>query len=272
MSINNGFYILQVVTLYWIVSISMVYLNKVILSAYDSTIPAPIFVTWFQCAITCLICIVFGEIGERSRQKGGGSYFDSYPIVKYNVASGVSVMPLSIVFVGMIALNNLCLKYVEVSFYNVARSLSIVFNVLFTFIILGERTSILTCSTLVIVLYGFYIGIEGEVNFSLFGTVAGVLASVFVSLNSIFTAKVLPKVQNDKSLLLYYNNVNALVLFAPLIIAFEYQVMRYFKCWCLFVIDFLFTFSTYQHYTMCTLLSPFFRVLIKITITITLLS
>lgn len=225
MSINNGFYILQVVTLYWIVSISMVYLNKVILSAYDSTIPAPIFVTWFQCAITCLICIVFGEIGERSRQKGGGSYFDSYPIVKYNVASGVSVMPLSIVFVGMIALNNLCLKYVEVSFYNVARSLSIVFNVLFTFIILGERTSILTCSTLVIVLYGFYIGIEGEVNFSLFGTVAGVLASVFVSLNSIFTAKVLPKVQNDKSLLLYYNNVNALVLFAPLIIAFEYQVI-----------------------------------------------
>jgi GDP-fucose transporter C1 len=175
--------------------------------------------------VTCAICIIFGELGEKSRQRGGGSFFDSYPIVRYNISAGISVLPLSVVFVGMIALNNLCLKYVEVSFYNVARSLSIVFNVLFTFLILGEKTSMLTCSTLAIVLYGFYIGIEGEVNFSLFGTVAGVASSIFVSLNSIFTAKVLPKVQNDKSLLLYYNNVNALVLFIPLIVAFEYQVV-----------------------------------------------
>lgn len=36
----------------------------------------------------------------------------------------------------MVTFNNLCLKYVEVSFYNVARSLTIVFNVGLSFTIL----------------------------------------------------------------------------------------------------------------------------------------
>lgn len=140
---------------------------------------------------------------------------------------GLAVLPLSIAFVGMIAFNNICLKYVEVSFYNVARSLSIVFNVIFTFFLLKKTTTWLTCSTLAIVIFGFYIGIEGEVNFSLFGTVSGVVSSVFVSLNSIYTSKVLPAVGSDKSLLLYYNNLNASALFLPLIAYYEYQVRIY---------------------------------------------
>ncbi len=46
------------------------------------------------------------------------------------------VLPLSLVFVCMIAFNNLTLKFVTVSFYNVGRSLTTVFNVAFTFLIL----------------------------------------------------------------------------------------------------------------------------------------
>lgn len=38
----------------------------------------------------------------------------------------------------MIATNNLCLKYVGVAFYYVGRSLTTVFNVVFTYILLGE--------------------------------------------------------------------------------------------------------------------------------------
>jgi solute carrier family 35 (GDP-fucose transporter), member C1 len=76
-----------------------------------------------------------------------------------------------------------------------------------------------------VVIFGFIVGIDGEVNFSLVGTVAGVLSSIFVSLNSIYTAKILAKVDNDKSLLLYYNNLNASVLFLPLIVLFETEVI-----------------------------------------------
>jgi GDP-fucose transporter C1 len=39
-------YVSSVVAAYWVVSISMVYLNKVLLSNVDASIPAPIFVTW----------------------------------------------------------------------------------------------------------------------------------------------------------------------------------------------------------------------------------
>lgn len=79
--------------------------------------------------------------------------------------------------------------------------------------------------TLIIVIIGFIIGIDGEMNFSLIGTVAGVLSSVFVSLNSIYTSKILSVVDNDKSLLLYYNNLNATFLFLPLIVLFETEVL-----------------------------------------------
>ena len=135
---------------------------------------------------------------------------------EYNLSVARGVLPLSVIFVGMITFNNLCLKYVEVSFYNVARSLSIVFNVIFTYLLLGEKTSAKTCACLAIVIVGFFVGSEGEVNFSLIGTAFGVLSSVFVCLNAIYTSKVMPLVDKDKWKLAYYNNVNASLLFFPL--------------------------------------------------------
>ena len=140
------------------------------------------------------------------------------------MSTALTVMPLSLIFVGMITFNNVCLQLVEVSFYNVARSLTIVFNVIFTFLLLGKTTSLWTCSTLLVVIIGFYVGVDGELNFSFYGTLAGVIASVFVSLNGIYTAKVLPKVNNDKSLLLFYNNVNGCMLFIPMMLYFECDV------------------------------------------------
>ena len=89
-----------------------------------------------------------------------------------------------------------------------------------------------TCATLLIVIFGFYLGIDGEVNFSLLGTSAGVISSIFVSLNGIFTSKVLSKVNDDKSLLLFYNNVNAMFLFLPLIAFFEKEVSVAYLCTC----------------------------------------
>ena len=52
------------------------------------------------------------------------------------------VLPLSVVFVLMITTNNLCLKNVGVAFYYVGRSLTTVFNVLLTYLILGNKTSL----------------------------------------------------------------------------------------------------------------------------------
>jgi len=196
-----------------------------------NALSAPLFVTWYQCVITCAIIYVCGLQGEAQRatklkadtpeETARQGFFEKFPVITFDVGVAKQVMPLSVIFVGMITFNNLCLKYVEVSFYNVARSLTICFNVAFTFFILGRTTSKKTAMTLLIVIIGFFVGSEGEVNFSLLGTVCGIMSSIFVSLNSIFTEKVLPVVQRDKWRLSFMNNANACVLFLPLILFFE---------------------------------------------------
>ena len=138
--------------------------------------------------------------------------------VELNAKVALSVAPLSLMFLGMISFNNLCLKYVTVPFYNVARSLTIVTNVVFTWFLLGERTSFRVCLTLVVVIIGFYVGIEGELDFSLVGTLFGVASSCFVSLNAIYTKKTMPLVDGDKWKLSWYNNVNASIGFVPLML------------------------------------------------------
>ena len=124
-----------------------------------------------------------------------------------------------------ITFNNLCLQYVEVSFYNVARSLTIVFNVGFTYAMLGEATSRTTLLCLGMVIVGFFVGSGGEVNFSLVGTLFGVASSVFVSLNSIWTKKAMPLVEGNQWSLAAYNNMNAVLMFLPIIALTEWGVL-----------------------------------------------
>lgn len=109
-------YVASVITTYWVVSISMVYLNKMLLSNEQASIAAPLFVTWYQCVLTCIICIILGNLGERTRARGTASFLNDFSKVKYNMTAGMSVLPLSLIFVGMISFNNLCLQHVEVSF------------------------------------------------------------------------------------------------------------------------------------------------------------
>jgi len=211
---GRAFQVCSVVTAYFIVSIALVFSNKVLLQPKDS-IPAPMFVTWFQCVFTFLLIWFLGYMAEINPSVPALKEFPKQ-VFDTNVAR--KIMPLTLMFVGMISFNQLCLQYVEVSFYNVARSLTIVANVIFSYVLLRETTSGLTLMCLAIVIVGFFVGSEGEVNFSLQGTLFGVISSCFVSLNSIYTKKLGSVVGGNKWVLAYYNNVNASVIFIPLII------------------------------------------------------
>lgn len=288
-------YIASVVSIYWVISISMVYLNKVLVSNEGISIPAPLFVTWYQCIVTVIICWIAGLLSSnftRARDNATGqpvytavsvnengescqspsnppkaSFFTQFPKTEYSLGPAKQIFPLSIIFgelfylvcfhtsssrvyffykciynltfseyvncfclvvviVGMITFNNLCLKLVEVSFYNVARSLTIVFNVFFSRVFLGIPTSFKTALCLGVVIVGFLMGSHGELNFNLAGTLSGIMSSLFVSLNSIFTKKILPVVDDNHWRLTFYNNVNAIFLFIPLIIYFEADVIK----------------------------------------------
>ena len=134
------------------------------------------------------------------------------------------------------------------------------FNVLLTYFILGQRTSLSAIICCGVIVAGFYLGVDQVTtvitnnsvyhgyrlqedqagSFSLSGTVYGVLASLFVSLFSIYTKKVslhlsgaeldhddtavceqvMPAVEGNIWSLTFYNNVNACALFIPLMLVF----------------------------------------------------
>lgn len=62
----------------------------------------------------------------------------------------------------MIATNNMCLKYVGVPFYYIGRSLTTVFNVIFSYILLGQKTSNSCMMCCAFIIFGFYLGVDQE--------------------------------------------------------------------------------------------------------------
>jgi len=219
-----------VVALYWFVSITLVFVNKKLLSG-SSTFSAPLFVTWFQCVVTVALLYLLQAlftIFPSSRISGFPDRLEvKLPTVK-------QVLPLSVVFVLMITTNNLCLKNVGVSFYYVGRSLTTVFNVLLTYLILGNKTSLRALSCCGVIVFGFWLGVDQELLFSgdptsnsdagsgsslsMWGIFFGITSSLFVAANAIYTKKVLPVVEENIWQLSLYNNVNASFLFLPLIL------------------------------------------------------
>ena len=121
---SDKLYVASVIASYWLVSISMVYLNKVLLSSADTSIAAPLFITWYQCVVTCFICYGLGEWSRRTRMIGNKSWLDEFPPVSCQFSVATTVLPLSLIFVGMIAFNNFCLQYVQVSFCKSAVAVS----------------------------------------------------------------------------------------------------------------------------------------------------
>lgn len=215
--------IFAVIAFYWIISITTVFINKILLSSDVVQLDAPFFITWFQCFISTLYYFFYKLIiFDGSIKK---SLFD-IDIFK-------TVFPLAIVFACMIIFNNLCLKYVDVSFYYIGRSLTTVFNVLLTYFVLHQKTSLKTCYCCIIIIFGFWLGVDQEQfigTFSMKGTCYGILASLSVAYYAIKVKEVLPHVDSVIWLLSYYNNLYSCILFLPLILIFgEVQILLNYK-------------------------------------------
>ncbi|XP_013393373.1 GDP-fucose transporter 1 [Lingula anatina] len=215
-----------VVSAYWFVSISLVFLNKHLLNSKELKLDAPLFVTWYQCVVTVLCC------GLLSLMTAILPSYVSFPPFKIDLKVAREVLPLSVVFICMISFNNLCLRNVGVAFYFVGRSLTTVFNVILTYFVLGQSTSWRAITCCAVIIGGFCLGVNQEGasgSLSVSGVMFGVLASLFVALNAIYTKKVLPAVDNNVWRLALYNNFNASFLFIPLMLLFgELPEVYYF--------------------------------------------
>lgn len=207
--------IIFAVSLYWVVSISMVFINKYLLSSKDLKFEAPLFVTWYQCFVSVLICAFLSGLASQK--------LITFPDFSIDLKIAREILPLSCIFVGMISFNNLCLKNVSISFYMVVRSLTTVFNVILTYIFFGDKTSRKAVGCCAIIVVGFLLGIDqekglGGVTFK--GVFFGISASLCVALNAIYTKKSLKVVDDNVWKLTLYNNFNACFIFLPFIIIF----------------------------------------------------
>merc|ERR1712087_373 len=207
-----------VVILYWSVSITLVFTNKYLLRSDELKLDAPLFVTWFQCLVTCVITIICAKMGWVGVTRD--IQFD----IQSTKQNCKKVLPVSIAFVSMVTFNNLCLAEVGVAFYTIARSQVTLFSLLFMYLILGQKTSFKACICCTVIVGGFLLGVnqEGDLgSLSVKGTIYGVVASACVALNAIYQKKVMPKVDGDIWAMAFYNNINACIIFLPFIIVFE---------------------------------------------------
>ncbi|CAM9432930.1 unnamed protein product, partial [Heterosigma akashiwo] len=98
----------------WTVSIGAVYLNKVIITDSQEFFPAPLFLASFQCIVACLMCRITVFLSNHSGRFRLTVFHQVPSRLRYNPDIAYKILPLTILFVGMIGTNNMCLQYVPV--------------------------------------------------------------------------------------------------------------------------------------------------------------
>jgi len=172
----------------------------------------PLFVTNFQLIVTWILLWMIGTAGQWDKT------FSFAPPPEFDISIAVQVVPVTFLYVGMLSMTNYCLRFVDVSFYQILRSLVIPLNILSSFVILGYLPRLRTLGCCLVVMLGFFLGSVSELNFTYEGFFTGCLASLFMALYSTYVKKVLTLVNGSTWRLMHYTTILATVMTAPLVL------------------------------------------------------
>jgi GDP-fucose transporter C1 len=104
--------------------------------------------------------------------------------------------------------SNYTLKFVDASFYQVARGLVLPFTVYTSYIVLHSRPSMRILSSCSIVTFGFFVGVFLDaIPMSLVGVSYGVVSSAITALHSVMIKKALDVVKGSAMDLSWYTNL-----------------------------------------------------------------
>lgn len=98
----------------------------------------------------------------------------------YVLFSPFKALPVAILFTSMVSTNNLCLKYVPVSFYYIGRSLTTVFNVMLSYMLLGQTSSLHCILCCAIIVGGFLLGVDQESIAGMCSTKSTIVICIFL--------------------------------------------------------------------------------------------
>ncbi|KAH9941547.1 hypothetical protein B0H21DRAFT_752438 [Amylocystis lapponica] len=195
--------VIGTVLFYLVAALSMVMANKWVLNNTD----IPLFFLCSQLVIAVVLFMAAHMVGMLQ-----------VPIrLDMQVCKGLIPM-VGLNVIGL-SFSNYTLKYVDASFYQVARGMVLPFTVGTSFFILHARPSLrilLACS---IVTIGFFIGVflDGT-QVSVVGVSFGVVSSMITAVHSVVIKKSLEVVKGSALHLSWYTNLLSAVLLAPIIV------------------------------------------------------
>ncbi|KAG7095680.1 hypothetical protein E1B28_006395 [Marasmius oreades] len=192
-----------VVVFYLVAALSMVMANKWVL---DET-GAPLFFLFTQM----LIAVVLFLLSDAFKLLPDRLSFDLQICKSLIPMIGLNVVGLSF--------SNYTLKYVDASFYQVARGLVLPFTVFTSFIALHARPSLQILLACVVVTMGFFVGVflDGT-PISRVGIFFGVVSSAITATHSVVIKQSLNVVNGSTLLLSWYTNLVSAVVLIPIIL------------------------------------------------------
>ncbi|KAJ6613641.1 hypothetical protein B0H10DRAFT_2222141 [Mycena sp. CBHHK59/15] len=195
-----------VVSFYLVAALAMVMANKWVLNSTS----APLF---FLLTQLCIAVILF-VITDTLRFLPERLTFDIQVCKGLIPMVGLNVLGLSF--------SNYTLKYVDASFYQVARGLVLPFTVCISGLVLHTRPSLRILISCSIVTMGFFCGVflDGT-PLSLVGVGFGVASSSITATHSVVIKQSLNVVNGSTILLSWYTNLLSIFVLAPLVILGE---------------------------------------------------
>ncbi|KAF8173677.1 hypothetical protein BJ912DRAFT_70283 [Pholiota molesta] len=192
-----------VVVFYLIAALAMVMANKWVLN----TTTTPLFFLWAQLAIAALLFMASDALRLLPDR------------LTFNVETCRGLIPMVGLNVVGLSFSNYTLKYVDASFYQVARGLILPFTVCTSLLVLHARPSlrILLCCALVTL--GFFVGVflDGT-PLSLIGVGFGVASSAITAVHSVVIKQSLSVVGGSALALSWYTNLLSAVVLLPLLL------------------------------------------------------
>ncbi|KAH9886237.1 hypothetical protein C8Q73DRAFT_795416 [Cubamyces lactineus] len=195
--------VIGTVSFYLVAALAMVMANKWVLNTTDT----PLFFLLAQLLIAVVLFLAAHAAGllQLPLQLDPQVCKGLIPMV------GLNVIGLSF--------SNYTLKYVDASFYQVARGMVLPFTVATSFFILHARPSLRILLACAVVTTGFFVGVflDGT-KVSLVGVTFGVLSSMITAVHSVVIKKSLDVVHGSALHLSWYTNLLSAIVLAPTLV------------------------------------------------------
>lgn len=193
--------VVGVVLFYLVAALAMVMANKWVLNMTS----APLFFLWMQL----MIAVVLFGVSDMLRLLPDRLTFDVKVCKGLSAMIGLSLLSLSF--------SNYTLKYVDASFYQVARGLVLPFTVGVSFVFLRTRPSLRILVACTMVTTGFFVGVflDGT-PISLVGIFFGIASSAITAIHSVVIKQSLSVVDGSALLLSWYTNLMSAIILLPL--------------------------------------------------------